>query len=84
MKIVLHVLSRSGCPHRAPPNGEWGPQVPTCAHPDRRSRGGDPWCPNGPNQRTDDIWRTFCGKLIPLRLFPRGCPLREGEEVTRG
>lgn len=79
MRIALEVLSRDGCPHRRypDPEGGWGPQVPTCEHPDRRARRGDAWCPNDINQRADD-------PAPHLVDFPPRCPLRDGEIVTVG
>lgn len=70
--IMLLVVNRDACPVRAPANGDWGPQVPTCEHPEREARAGDPWCPNGPNQREDD-------PNPALRPFPPRCPLRSSE-----
>jgi hypothetical protein len=77
--VQLLILNRSGCPHRRwpDPEGGWGPQVPTCHHPHQRSdRDADYWCPDKADCRDDDP----TPRDTP---FPPGCPLREGETITR-
>ena len=73
MIVRLEVLSRKGCPYRSFPDESsdgWGPQVPWCNHPKRTHS----WCPNKPDQRSDDP--------TPDRTpFPPLCPLEPDELV---
>lgn len=71
--VLLVVEDRRGCPARKEPDpeGGWGPQVPTCEHPEQKARGGDYWCPDAVNE-------------LSVRFrdpFPPTCPLRDGEAV---
>ena len=77
MSFIVHltVINRWGCPFRVREDSEWLGffSVSTCAHPQRKKRGGDSWCPSSPNQRTDDP----DPKNTP---FPPKCPLRDNDK----
>jgi hypothetical protein len=73
-RVQLVVANRHGCPYRHEPSPEeygCGPPgpIPECRHPKWAERGGKP----------ASAW---CDgdKGLP---FPRGCPLRDGDEVER-
>lgn len=75
-RVHLIVRSRNDCPFRSYGDQEAiGPPGPVnwCMHPKRDERGGDPWCPDKKNQRTDDP--------TPEKTpFPPKCPLQNDDE----